>query len=165
MNSTQPEFPFREGDVLAYEPKDRWCHNGTAIVRNRDHQLQAVDTYWVTDADVLSSDELATATVRFNLGDFDEVSLPIDLTDYHPDDKHVLHNPNGRTRYFRRTGAAPDLATQLAHAEAELEAADEEYDHATSTRERAVAKVDRLRLRVRIAPPRTVAPEPAGADA
>lgn len=167
MTSTQPEFPFREGDVLDYEPTDRWCHTGTAIVRPHGHDphLQAVDTYWIADADVLSPGELRVATVRFNLREFDEVPLPTDLADYHPEDKQVLRNPNGRTRYFRRTGAAPDLATQLAHAEEALASADEAFDRAVHARDRAVVKVNDLRLRVRLAPPHVETPEPAGASA
>lgn len=160
MTSTQPVFPFHEGDVLDYTPKHRHARSQTAVVETTGpwEDLVAFDTYWSSDRTRLTASELETATVRFNLGDFDEMQLQVEIQDFHPDDRQALHNPNGRTRYFRRKGAVPDLGTQLSNTEGLLADASEEIAYWTRKKVELEAQASDLRVRVRLAPPR---PEPA----
>lgn len=160
MTSTQPEFPFRAGDVLNYTPKHRHARSHAAVVETIGPwaDLVAFDIYWSADRTRLTGAELETATVRFNLDDFEEVQLQVELQDFHPDDRNELYNPNGRTRYFRRKGAVPDLGTQLSNTEGLLADANEELAHWTRKKAELEAQASDLRVRVRLAPPR---PEPA----
>lgn len=167
MTSTQPAFPFRDGDVLSYTPRVTHARSSTAIVETTGawDDLRALDVYWASDRTVLTSSELATASLRFNLADFTAVPSEHSLTAYHPDDRQIIHGQAGRPRYFLRTGASPDLATQLEHAEHLLRDAEEDLASAIRTKAGLEARVADLRVRVRLAPASTRESAPAGVSA
>jgi hypothetical protein len=118
---------FRAGDVVKYVPADRfdrwWCREGTAIATQRDGDIILVDTYWGSGSDnhVLRDDETATATLKFNLGDFDELpsrpGVRLAWGKYAPADRELIPSQHGlQCRYFIRKGAAESLPTQVENA-------------------------------------------------
>lgn len=113
---------LRPGDVLRYLPADkfmRWhCREGIALVTETG---DAFDTFWGTGGDRhrLTADELATAEVEFNVGDYD--ALPYRSRDkwltYHEDDRGRIPSQHGLQEVlYLRKGAQPNLATQIANA-------------------------------------------------
>lgn len=127
---------MRAGDVLRWDPKDRWCKDGIAIVQERaDGSLVALDTYWDGSGDsyVLRAEDLERAEVRFNLADYHELDRyeqpPVE--DYAPADRQVLGTHHGyRPRRFVRIGAEPDRATKIANARRAVDAAMEDVSSA-----------------------------------
>ncbi len=79
---------LRDGDVLRWRPADRHCREGIAVVQTRSGgTLYAADTFWGSTMGpyILRPDEIATATVEWNLADY----RPFDpntqtLADYAP---------------------------------------------------------------------------------
>ena len=68
---------FGLGDVVDYEREREWCREGVAVVRERqDGLLVLADTYWQggSGTHVLTSAEVATATLRFNVNDYRELA-------------------------------------------------------------------------------------------
>lgn len=128
---------FRPGDVLVYTPREHHCLEGMAYVRDDG---RAVDTFWAPAGDgqshVLTEDEEATATVRFNVADFDafdrwdRASRP-KWEKYHPDDRARITMQHGLQEVlFVRKGATPDLATQIENARVRVAEAEADRDHA-----------------------------------
>lgn len=121
---------FKPGDVLAYVPRWHHCREGVAFVREDG---RAVDTFWRHDdssAPGLNEEELATAEVRFNVNDCDALDLysassrPTWLT-YHPDDRGRIPSQHGlQEALFVRSGAEPNLRTQIENAQADVEEAE-----------------------------------------
>lgn len=124
---------FVPGDVLDYTPADgSSCREGIAIVREQPlpaRTTYAVDTFGGIDrpgfgAHVLTDAELSTATVSFNLADFDRIDrnhYPL-FGDYAESDRRTITEQRGyRVRYYLRRGAQPDLATKIANALRELD--------------------------------------------
>lgn len=130
-----------EGDVLRYtsERTNRWCREGVAIVhRGRDGQLHAVDTYWghsSPEDHVLTDGELATATVTFNLADYDQVERPLypPFDEYAPQDRQVVPSQHGLrlTKYLRK-GARPSGAEKVRKHVHKLREARHELERAQS---------------------------------
>lgn len=111
---------LRAGDVLTYEPErdENWCREGMAVVREVAGRLFAVDTYWVTsifssasslDDHVLTDAELDTASVSFNLDDFEVTNAQHgSYLDYAPADRAVVTSQHGlRKTLLVRKGAKP----------------------------------------------------------
>ena len=97
---------LRAGDVLTYESeRDNWCREGMAIVRKVAGKLIAVDTYWITSLSrsgsspydhVLTDAELDTASVSFNLDDFEVTNAQHGShLDYAPADRAVVTSQHG----------------------------------------------------------------------
>jgi len=130
---------FREGDVLDWEPESRWCKEGVAIVEKYyNGSLVAVDTFWGGgDRHILRGPEIATATVRCNLADYDEFDRAesakgTNFGDYHPDDRMVVTRQHGLTQWrFTRKGAKPDHDTRVERFRAEVEKHEKEMESAT----------------------------------
>lgn len=111
---------LREGDVLRYnsERENNWCREGVAVVhRRREGSLVAVDTFWGSslrggfgaDDHVLTDAELASAWIKFNLADYDELSTGAD--DYAPRDRAVITSQHRLQHiYLVRKGATPSEA-------------------------------------------------------
>lgn len=128
---TAPVKGFREGDVLRYTPEGgTHCREGHAIVEANG---RAIDTYWGFsggDRHVLSAAELEAATRFFNLGDYREVSEEEWLT-YALDDRGFVSSQHGlQPTYVVRSGAEPDLATQIENARGAVRFAESERDAA-----------------------------------
>lgn len=112
---------LRAGDVLTYESErdENWCREGVAVVRKgAGKKLIAVDTYWVTsifssssspDDHVLTDAELDTASVSFNLDDFEKASAQdVSYLDYAPADRAVVTSQHGLQKTLLiRKGAKP----------------------------------------------------------
>lgn len=109
---------LRAGDVLIYksERDNNWCREGMAIVRKAAGKLIAVDTYWTTslssvspDDHVLTDTELDTASVSFNLDDFEKASAQdVSYLDYAPADRAVVTSQHGLQKTLLvRKGATP----------------------------------------------------------
>lgn len=132
---------FREGDVLDWEPENRWSTEGVAIVEKYyDGSLVAVDTFWSgggVDRHILRGHEIATATVRCNLADYDEFDSAesakgTNFGDYHPNDRMVVTRQHGLTQWrFIRKGAKPDHGTRVERFRAEVERHEKELESAT----------------------------------
>lgn len=139
----QNKLALKPGDVLSYIPERDHCRERTAFVTERG---VAVDTYWqgdyrggYQDAHRLTDDELATATVRFNVSDYDALDLyskesrPTWET-YHPDDRGAIPSQHGlQWALFVRKGAQPHLDTQIENARAAVEQADSKMRSAEAT--------------------------------
>jgi hypothetical protein len=122
--------PLKPGDVLHYVPSQHHCREGTAFVLDDG---RVVDTFWHSyrcdgDAHYLTSAELATAGVRFNVNDYE----PLDphsphasrgeWETYHPDDRGYITSQQGlQQELFIRRDAKPDLGTRISNAQAEVE--------------------------------------------
>lgn len=121
----------RPGDVLSYTPSRGWhCREGRAIVSTDG---RARDTYWggTWDAHTLSDDELATAELRFNLGDYRSVRYEDEWLTYALADRGIVTHQGGCQRtYYVREGARPDLATQIDNAREAVEAAERNLESA-----------------------------------
>jgi hypothetical protein len=122
---------FVPGDVLSYSPRWHHCRETTAIVREDG---QAMDTFWrhtASDGALLNEEEMATATVRFNVNDYDLLDVYAQSSrstweTYHPDDRERIPSQHGHQEaLFVRKGAKPDLATQIANAKAKVTEAEE----------------------------------------
>jgi hypothetical protein len=125
---------FKPGDVLDYHTltrPNRWCREGVAIVEPGRHGGApiAVDTYWSSGFDnhILTEDELATAQLRFNINDYDELDryargTRSEWETYHPLERQEVCSQHGlETRYFIRKGAKPDLSTRIANLDRRIE--------------------------------------------
>lgn len=151
---------FREGDVVSYTPAPQfpgqrdthWCREGLALVGATG---LLVDTYWasMSDAHVLTDAEIATAVLRFNVGDFDELDRyraggRDQWMRYAPKDRELITSQHRlQARYFVRKGASEDLATQIANAEQELGDAQSKLQSAQWNVERAQRELDELRAK------------------
>ena len=131
---------FREGDVVDYnsERRDRWCREGVAVATpHRDGTLMLVDTYWGgfgSDQHVLTATETATAQVRFNLNDYEEITASgarDRWLKYAPADRDIVTSQHRlQAKYFIRRGATEDLPTQILNAEERLEEARSQLESA-----------------------------------
>ncbi len=124
--SAQVAADLRAGDVVRYEPKSRWCHDGYAIVKHNGNvggDLVLVDTFWLSGGTVVTPESYE---VLFNLADYDEKPAS-EWEKYAPADRQYIPKHSGhQTVHLVRKGAKPDFATQIENArdrilEAELE--------------------------------------------
>lgn len=132
---------FKPGDVVQYETltrPDRWCREGTAVALEMNGMVRLVDTYWSLESDshVLTADEAATAELRFNVDDYDELDVyhrgsPGTWERYAEADREVITEQHGhRRRWFLRKGAVEDRETIIANAAAEVERLELELESA-----------------------------------
>lgn len=140
------------GEVIRYqsERRDRWCREGWAI---SDDYGRFVDTYWMSmsDAHVVTPDELATAAHQFWIDDYRELDrhgrgTPDEWLKYASGDRRRVTSQHGlQARYFVRHGAEDDLPTQLENALAALRRAEDDAESAQRRLGRAQERVDELR--------------------
>lgn len=127
---------FKPGDVLSYIPAHHHCREGTAFVTEAG---RAVDTFWQSDyvggtgyAHYLRDNELATATLRFNVNDYRALDIyskssHVEWMTYNPDDRGRISSQHGlQDALFLRLGAQPDLGTQIENAREALATAESE---------------------------------------
>lgn len=146
---------FRPGDVLSYLGTESHCREGTAYVQGSG---AAVDTYWRPSGDGqshrLSESELATATVSFNVNDYELLDRYASSSrerweTYRAEDRAQITSQHGlQVSLFIRLGAEPHLGTQIENAERRVEKAEAEANSAASALERrrgelATLKADR----------------------
>lgn len=146
---------FRPGDVLAYVSIESHCREGTAYVQDSG---AAIDTYWRPsgggDSHRLTESELATASVSFNVNDYDLLERYVSSSrktweTYRPEDRAQITSQHGlQASLFVRRGAEPHLDTQIENAEAAVLAAEREANSAAYVLERrrdelATLKADR----------------------
>lgn len=127
----RPEGAMTPGDVLRYVPSRRHCREGMAVV---DEHGRSWDTFWDSDRHHLTADELATAEVIGNLGDFKHLGSDactgrrdheLEWGRYAPADRlAVTHQHRLQADYYVRRGATPDLDTQIANARSKVEEAE-----------------------------------------
>lgn len=124
---SEPTHQFSPGDVLRYTPYGGMhARQGTAIVRDNG---RAVDTYWDEQGNgechLLRPDELASAELLFNVGDYEVIGTvghcaPSDewkWLQYHPDDRQRIGSQHQYCALlFVRKGAKPDLSTRITNA-------------------------------------------------
>lgn len=121
---------FRPGDVLAYVGAEHHCREGTAYVQDygQSHRL--------------SESELATATLSFNVNDYDLLDRYASSSretweTYRPEDRAQITSQHGlQASLFIRRGAEPHLGTQIENAERRVEKAEAEANSAASALER-----------------------------
>jgi hypothetical protein len=122
---------FQSGDVVRYTPANRfdrmWCREGMAIADDRGH---LVDTYWGTsmDSHVMTTAEIETAELVFNLGDYREMPYRDrgQWVEYHPDQRQMVTGQHGLTRrLFVLLDAQPDMGTRIENAREALREAEE----------------------------------------
>jgi hypothetical protein len=145
------------GDVLDYIPDGgRHCREGIAIVNERG---DAVDTFWDSGSEshLLTEAELATAGLRFRLGDYRELGKThwdrghkdTWLT-YAPADRQVTTAQHGlQSTLYVRNGAEPDLDTQIANAREAVQEAEHAVGSAQSRlewRREDLAKLEAARV-------------------
>ena len=120
--SGQVAADLRAGDVIRYEPQNRWCHDGYAIAEARDGRLILIDTYWISSGSVVSP---SSYEVLFNLGDYEEKRAG-EWETYAPTDRQYLPRHSGyQTVHLVRRGATPDLSTQIQNARERVAEAEE----------------------------------------
>lgn len=108
------ERAWAPGDVLDYTPRDRWCHEGIAIVLENG---RLADTYWGSSPNVITAAEAETARLRFRRSDYREVDSESEWLTYAPADRQSVSSQHGLQRtFYVRVGAEPDLATRIANA-------------------------------------------------
>lgn len=110
----------RAGDVIRYEPKSTWCHDGYAIARTRrDGSVALYETYWSSGGD----DNIVAPEayeVLFNLDDYEE-KPPYVWETFAPADRQYIPKHSGyHTIHLVRKGAKPDLTTQIENAHERL---------------------------------------------
>lgn len=115
--------------VYDYETLDRpnrWCREGVAVELDGG---RLIDTFWagIGSSHQLTEAEVATAVLRFDTDDFDELDeykqhSKATWNTYAPEDRETITSQHRlRSRLFIRKGAKPDLPTQIENASAELE--------------------------------------------
>ena len=137
-----PSHGLTPGDVLSYTPlrafEPRHCREGMALV---DEHGRAFDTFWgidLGDRHCLTAAELATATVVFNVGDFEMLDKYSHSSrgrweTYNPLDRAVITSQHGlQAVYYVRKGAQPDLETQIENARERVEDAERQVRSAQS---------------------------------
>ena len=140
---------LRVNDVVKYKPDPRrhdpmWCREGTAIVMETVEtggRLDVRDTYWGSGSDrhMLTSEELESATVRFNLDNYEQVNHG--WVEYHPDDREVVTSQHRLQRQeYVRIGAVPDHGTKVENARATV--AEREAELASAERRLLWARQD-----------------------
>lgn len=133
---------FRPGDVVDYTPERTWCREGVAIASQYgDRDAVLLDTYWATDRHRLTDAEIATATWRFNVNDFDQLPgrSKSEWEQYAPSDRQTITSQHGlEVRRFIRKGATKDHATQVENARDRLREARSALQSAQHAVERAV---------------------------
>lgn len=138
------EHASREpGDVLRYSPSTGHAREGMAFVGESG---LARDTFWRTrgdsDSHALTAEELASATLLFNVRDFDALDRHSQASretweTYHPDDRRKITSQHGlQEELFIRCGAQPHLDTQIENAEARVDKAGREAKAADDALER-----------------------------
>jgi len=131
------------GDVLDYIPdrESRHCRESCAVVRE-DGRI--FDTFWsgpkagLHGADhELSDRELATAGLRFRLGDYREVKYEQEWLTFAPADRQYVSAQQGlQWTYYVREGAEPDLTTQIDNARGRVAEAERAVESAKASLER-----------------------------
>lgn len=131
---------FNPGDVLRYTPLVHHWREGMARVREDGRIL---DTYWRPGGDseshALTEQELASATVVFNVAEFDALdrysaSSREQWEAYHPDDRALISSQHGlQEALFVRKGAHTHLGTQIENARTAVAKAEAELGTAIHT--------------------------------
>lgn len=126
---------YTDGDVLGYTPEDRHCREGQAVVVNG----RVLDTFWSlgTETHHLTVEELESAILRFNTGDYDELDQyaresPAKWLTFDPKDREQITSQHGlQSRWFIRKGAEPSVETMRSNIVAELDEAIRAAESAT----------------------------------
>lgn len=122
MSSGHVASAFKPGDVLRYQPDERHCREGMAIINDSG---RALDTFWWYSGDehLLTSNELATAELEFNLNDYNQADGSTrhiqkgKWEKYAPSDRGLITSQHGlQPHYYVRKGAVEDWATQINNA-------------------------------------------------
>ena len=135
---------LRPGDVVTYEPENRWCHDGWAIAESRDDgRIVLVDTYWVSGGHLVNPESYE---VLFNLADYDCVERREQWEKYAEVDRRRIPRHSGyQTLYLVQKGATPDLATQIENARERVAEAEHEVraaQHTLDWRRRDLAELE-----------------------
>lgn len=150
------EHGFQPGDVVRYETLDRpnrWCREGTAIAERRNpYRVVLVDTFWSggTEAHVLTDEETATAELRFNLNDYDELDRYSGMSQatwhkYATKDRAAVTSQHGlRKRWFILKGATEDLATQIVNQREKIAECQSKFQSARNDLRYAEQELERL---------------------
>jgi hypothetical protein len=118
---TQPTL--KPGDVVRYEPDNRWTKEGLAVAEARGERVILFDTFWGNSD--RTHVEPAEFEVLFNLADYDVRSAG-EWERHHPNDRRVITHQHGlQRRYYVRKGAAEHLPTQVANARERVAEAEE----------------------------------------
>jgi hypothetical protein len=109
-----------------------------------------VDTFWgsMSDAHVLTATEAATASLQFNVGDYDELQRRdgYQWKNYAPADRARITSQHGlQERLFIRKGATEDHATKVENAREKLAEAQRDLDSANRAVQWAMNDLARLR--------------------
>jgi hypothetical protein len=121
--SAQVAADLRAGDVVRYEPENRWCQDGYAIAEERGDRVVLVDTYWISGPSVVRAESYE---VLFNLGDYEEKPRSAWET-FAPADRQYIPKHSGyQTVLLVRKGATPDLSTQIENARELVSEAEDE---------------------------------------
>lgn len=151
-----PRSNYSPGDVLRYTPSGGMhARQGTAIVRPNG---AALDTFWSESGDSeshrLTADELASAKVLFNVGDYEKIGTighcaPSDEAkwlEYHPDDRQRIGSQHEHCSVlYVRKGAKPDLSTKIENARQAVADAETHLDsaqHRLRWRQEDLAKLE-----------------------
>ena len=151
---TETKTEFKPGDVVRYDPTNRWCCEGTAIATTWKDRVVLLDTYWrsIGDDHRLTVEEIETVEFLFNTDDYDEMSgghrgrnAPDTWATYAPTDRQRVTSQHGlQSRWFLRKGAQPDLATQIDNARQAVADAYEKLRWAGRDVDLALAELARL---------------------
>jgi hypothetical protein len=115
---------LKAGDVVRYEPENRWAMEGLAVAEQRGERVALFDTFW-GNSDRRHVVGPAEFEVLFNLADYD-VRTAGEWERHHPNDRRVITHQHGlKRRYYVRKGAAEHLPTQVANARERVAEAEE----------------------------------------
>lgn len=130
------ETTLMPGNVLRYSPRVSHAREGMAIVEDSG---RAFDTYWSAGGRAqLSPEDLKTAEVIFNIGDYDQLDPYVGSSrprweQHHPDDRQRVTSQRGLQEVlYVRKGATPDRGTQIDNAREAIREAEENARSAES---------------------------------
>lgn len=115
---------FVLGDVVDYGRERDWCREGVAAVRERqDGSLVLADTFWEggSETHILTSAEVATAVLRFNVNGYRELAHHEDRESIPREHWQDIPSQHGlRRRRFVRVDAAPTWEKKHANARQDI---------------------------------------------
>lgn len=128
------------GDVFDYLPLEHHCREGHAVAEERFGKVVLLDTFWGisgSDRHLLTDAELATAELKFNLGDYMQVTMSTrhlnesTWSKHAREDRQLITSQHGLQRhYYLRHSAKPSWAQQIENAREELAAAEHNAESA-----------------------------------
>lgn len=131
---------FKSGDIVHYTPEQHHCREGQAVAEERNGKIILLDTFWDvsgSDRHLLSSDEAATAELRFSLNDYMQINLATAYMTrstwekYAKADRQCVTAQHGlRKYYYVRHGAKPSWGQQIENAREELAEAERNVESA-----------------------------------